>query len=156
MKPHHVAALAQVGCYLMLPPTQDAIDSSCAHGATFPTLGDHVRGIAEAIAGGEECLHVHLRRFDMETATVAADAPLSQWQQGGEFERLDDCEGQLTRLLNSPAHGDATFQAATTGKLRKRWGDKAHGMATAMAKALDQQLAAARCVASDDPRLKEK
>ena len=34
MKARHAAALALVGWYLMLPPMQDDLDSTCAHYAT--------------------------------------------------------------------------------------------------------------------------
>jgi hypothetical protein len=45
-EPPHAAALALVGWYLMLPPTQEQLDSTCRGG---PSVMDHVTALIVAM-----------------------------------------------------------------------------------------------------------
>ncbi len=85
MKPRHCAALALVGWYLMTPPTQEQLDSTCRGG---PSIMDRVA----ALVGRDDADKVHTRRCDQEGIEVALDAPLSVWDQSGEFETLKECK----------------------------------------------------------------
>jgi hypothetical protein len=85
MRPRHAAALALVGWYLMVPPTQEQLDSTC-RGGSGPSVMDHVA----ASIGRDDADKVHTRRCDQEGIEVALDAPLSAWDQSDEFETLKD------------------------------------------------------------------
>jgi hypothetical protein len=98
---HHAAALALVGWYLMCPPLQ----SPCWPG---------VETLRELFGKGPGACEDLFPNYD---------ATLSQWQESGQFDRIDECHD------------------------------------VALAKNEDVPLAnqiQCRCIATDDPRLKEK
>jgi hypothetical protein len=63
VKISHAAALNSVGWYLMMPPTQEQLDSTCRGG---PSVMDHVA----ALIGRDDADKVHTRRCDQEGVSL--------------------------------------------------------------------------------------
>jgi hypothetical protein len=105
MKPRHAAALALVGWYLMMPPTQSMLDSSCP-----PHIGILDSLIATVTM---ESHNDHLTRCNREATTVVPNTPFSRWLQNGEFETLAECRADqktpLTREEIERAEVAAAF-----------------------------------------------
>jgi hypothetical protein len=141
MKLRHAAALASVGWYLMTPPTQEQLDSTCRGG---PSVMDHVA----ALIGREDADKVHTQRCDQEEIEVALDAPLSAWDQSGEFETLKECKVEQEKPMTEQ---DKMKTALALSVMRESGVTK-----NALMSSLNLARASAKCVASDDPRLKEK
>jgi hypothetical protein len=141
MKLRHAAALASVGWYLMVPPTQEQLDSTCRSG---PSVMDHVT----ALIGRDDADKVHTRRCDQEGIEVALDAPLSACGQSGEFETLKQCKVEQQKPMTEQ---DRMQTALALSVMRESGVTKG-----ALMSSLDLARASAKCVASDDPRLKEK
>jgi hypothetical protein len=166
MSLRHVAALALVGWYLMMPPTQKDLDRSCGQRALVsangpdkgtPSLWDYGSLIVASMRGEQHInvYTVHERRCETEETTVEADAPLSQWIQMGEFEKLTECEDRYSSFSATPPpdedREDRQSMAEIMGRL---WGKDASYMANAKLDAGRDQGLSATCIASDDPRLK--
>lgn len=141
MTPRHAAALALIGWYLMTPPTQEQLDSTCRGG---PSVMDRVA----ALAGRDEADKVHARRCDQEGIEVAVDAPLSVWVQSGEFETLKECKVEQQKPMTEQ---DKMKTALALSVMRASGVTK-----DALMSSLNLAQVSARCIASDDPRLKEK
>jgi len=139
--PHHAAALASVGWYLMMPPTQEQLDSTCRGG---PSVMDHVA----ALIGRDEADKVHARRCDQEGIEVALDAPLSVWDRSGEFETLKERKAEQQKPMTQQ---DKMKTALAFSVMRESGITK-----DALMSSLDLARASAKCIATDDPRLKEK
>ena len=82
MNLRHTAALALIGWYLIAPPTQEALDSSCS----IP------RGIVYNLIVSRESDSDRIERCDREGIMLVPDATYSQWFQEGEFETLADSD----------------------------------------------------------------
>jgi hypothetical protein len=142
VKIRHAAALASVGWYLMTPPSQEQLDSTC-HGGN-PSVMDHV----VALISREDADKVRTRRCDQEGIEVALDAPLSIWDQSGEFETLKECKVEQQKPMTEQ---DKMKAALALSVMRES------GIAKdTLMSSLNLARASAKCVASDDPRLKEK
>jgi hypothetical protein len=122
------------------------LDSSCKPGAA-PAVRDFIQAWSQSIT--REI--AQRRRCDFESTLVVDDAPLSKWQQLDSFETLSRCQG-----LDAPyAPTDEENQASLAKLLEPAWGKDAHTMASTMLEAAVNQKMDKRCIASDDPRLKE-
>ena len=141
MKLRHAAALASVGWYLMIPPTQEQLDSTCRGG---PSVMDRVA----ALIGRDDANKVHTRRCDQEGIEVALDAPLSVWDQSGEFETLNECKVEQQKPMTEQ---DKMKTALAFSVMRESGVTK-----DALMSSLNLARESAKCIASDDPRLKEK
>jgi len=141
MNPRHAVALALVGWYLMVPPTQEQLDSTCRSG---PSVMDHVT----ALIGRDDAHKVHARRCDQEGIEVALDAPLSAWDQSGEFETLKECKVEQQKPMTEQ---DRMQTALALSVMRESGVTK-----DALMSSLNLARASAKCIASDDPRLTEK
>ena len=99
------------GWYLMGPPTEADIDSSC-HAGGWPTWRD----LRAAVHYGESISDAQMLRCMRESLRKAPKAPLSEWvrieiPKGGglagewvsEFEKLQDCEAAADVAHNSQA-----------------------------------------------------
>jgi len=139
MNLRHAAALALVGWYLMVPPTQVQLDSTCRSG---PSVMDHVT----ALIGRDDVNKVHARRCDQEGIEVALDAPLSAWSQSGEFETLKECKVEQQKPMTEQ---DRMQTALALSVVRESGVTK-----DALMSSVNLARESARCVASDDPRLK--
>jgi len=141
MKPCHATTLVLVGWYLMVPPTQEQLDSTCRGG---PSVMDHM----VALIGRDSADKVHMRRCDREGIEVALDAPLSRWNQSGEFETLKKCkvEQQKTTTERDKMAAGLAFSLTSKSVVTK----------DALMSSLHLELSSAKCVASNDPRLEEE
>ncbi len=153
MSVHHAIALASIGWYLMLPPTAADLDGACNHQSLFWSA---MRMFASEITHISETKRCHQLRHQ-----VATDAPFSKWKQIGEFETLAECRAgnlQDYKLLSSNGEidrMDASQELADEGNLHPsedQLSERIRELSTEeRAATLDE-----KCVASDDPRLKEK
>jgi hypothetical protein len=140
MKLRHAAALASVGWYLMTPPTQAQLDSTCRGG---PSIMDRA-----ALIGRDDAAKVHTRRCDQEGIEVALYARLPAWGQSGEFETLKECKVEQQKPMTEQ---DRMQTALALSVMRESGVTKG-----ALMSSLNLARASAKCIASDDPRLKEK
>ena len=74
MTRRHAAALGLVGWYLMMPPTQEQLDSTCRSGSS-PSVMDHVAALVDR----DDADSLHARRCDQERIEVVLNALLSAW-----------------------------------------------------------------------------
>jgi hypothetical protein len=139
MNTRHAVAFALVGWYLMAPPTQQQLDSTCRSG---PGFMDHVT----ALIHGDDADKVRARRCDQEGIEVALDAPLSAWGQSGEFETLKECKAEQQK----PMTEQERMQTALALSVMRDSGVTKD----ALMSSLNLARAGAKCIASDDPRLK--
>jgi hypothetical protein len=112
MTPRHAAALALVGWYLMMPPTREALDSNCAPGnawTAFRVYKDILSMVAPAAADRADAAKV--KQCDREGIVIADDAPLSRWNQGGEFETLAACKAEQQKPLTEQEKAVVNFAA---------------------------------------------
>jgi hypothetical protein len=141
MSLRHAAALAVVGWYLMVPPTQEALDSSCSAHPTFSVSGFLLSLL------GRETEEQHLNRCDHEGLLFVPEALLSKWSQGGEFETLAECRTEQQRPYTEQEKALAEFTSGFTAKSGISKED--------LIRSGEQGIALSKCIASDDPRLKE-
>jgi hypothetical protein len=89
-KPRHVVALALVGWYLMMPPTDAEISWECGNSLTAQ--------IARYVSGGV----AKVCETEEHYTGIGYLQPLSQWHQVGEpFEHLSECEQGLHELFQA-------------------------------------------------------
>jgi hypothetical protein len=150
MKLHHAAALALVGWYLMLPPTQEMLDSACQF--KHPTITGEARAL---VRGGDE----NIVQCDLESLQLDASAPLSNWDTGGTFESLAECQADQKRPLTErektafefPAHlmfdDDRNLRPKASTRLP-------NDFVKLFVEARQSARDVSRCVATNDPRLK--
>jgi hypothetical protein len=136
----HAAALALVGWYLMAPPTQEALDSSCSnpHGIFY-----YLTTLVSRESDGDR-----ISRCDHEGIMLVPDANYSQWFQEGEFETLADCR---TEQQKPPTEQEKALTNLASGLAASSGISKDD-----LARSQRQSLALSKYIASDDPRLKEK
>jgi hypothetical protein len=168
MKCRHAAALALLGWYLMIPPTQKDLDDSCGgrnlSGLTpapvttlrpkTATMMDYASWLLARASGDNETElnTIAERRCDTEATQIQQDATLSQWLQLNEFESLSQCQARLSSL--APHRGGFTEEQRKTmaEAMAPVWAKQASQMADAILKARADQELSATCVATDDPR----
>jgi hypothetical protein len=101
-----------------------------------------------------------MRRCDLERKDVKTNAPVWQWNQGAEFQTLNECHagydeqaGKEGRLALSS--GAARLELLDEGYANAS--DEAVKSRIASLKAtVELQFSAAKCIATDDPRLRQK
>jgi hypothetical protein len=151
MKPRHAVALALAGWYLILPPTQEMTDPACNwHHSTF------IGGITALLRGGSDW---NIVICDRESLLLDTSAPLSEWDSGGAFETLAECQAEQQKPLSASEKARvASAEGLAFDDDRKLRPEAAHLLPDDFVKlALESRetaLMASRCIASDDPRLK--
>ena len=164
----HAAALALVGWYLMIPPTQKDLDDSCgAHSPSGSTLSpvntlpetattmDYASWLLAKASGDQETRleTFSKRRCDTEATEIQPDASLSHWLQLSAFESLSQCQTALSSLAAEQG-GPTQEQRETMAKtMTLGWGKRAAQMADSTLKARTDQKLSATCIATDDARL---
>jgi hypothetical protein len=92
MNPRHAAALALVGWYLMLPPTQEMFDPAC------PSRQASLMGTLKQLTRGTDA---NIIQCDVESLWLDTRAPLSKWDQAREsFETLSACQAAKEKPLS--------------------------------------------------------
>jgi hypothetical protein len=124
MNLRHVAALALVGWYLMMPMVQKKKPGETAN----PPMG--------AKRSESDCGQLHYLAFE---ARVDPKAPLSKWMIGHYSDSMQDCQAFLNKIKSK----DKSEGNAERGRDRK--GIEVMGQTL---------VASAKCVEGDDPRLK--
>ena len=87
-----------------------------------------------------------------KSSGLPPDAPLSQWRHMVSFDSATQCERLLHRLR-------ADFSAATKAEIKAWHGsnrDDVHSERALHALAAEATAKDSQCIATDDPRLKEK
>jgi hypothetical protein len=151
MNPRHAAALALVGWYLMLPPSQEAVDSACQW-KQMTYLGK-AKGL---LRGGGKWNFV---QCDRESLDLDDSVPLSRWETGGVFKTRAECETRQSQPPTESEGAAAEAQAKSTldndQKLRP---DAATLLPDDFVEHFVQTRQTAiqlsQCISSDDPRLK--
>jgi hypothetical protein len=144
---------AAAGWHLMGPPTSGELDTSCANGA-LPA----VRDFLAALMRWDNLGDIQMRRCDLERKTVDLNAPLWQWNQNSEFETLDDCHVGYRQAQEHKRLDEALSKVVAELELHDEGNSKPSDdelkLRIESAKAaVDIQISAARCIATDDPRL---
>ncbi len=157
MKSRHAAALALVGWYLMLPPMADDLDSSCFATASVP---DTLWELSPT--------EVNRIRCHREGHEVQYDAPLSKWAQlsVSSFETLKACQAEYEKYEKYQAPAPVDNQEEQSRFMAKlEFDDEAKSnpseeelqlRAKTIRVAIHQRIGDAKCIETDDPRLKEK
>jgi len=153
MNPRHAAALALVGWYLMLPPTQEMLDPAC------PSRQASLMGTLKQLTRGTDA---NIIRCDVESLWLDTRVPLSKWDQAREsFETLSACQAAKEKPLSEQERRSAESVARLVMEDDRQARPEA---AKALPKDFIEQAVRSRqtaldfslCIASDDPRLKEK
>ena len=154
MRPRHAAALALVGWYLMLPPTQEMVDSACEW--HHPTVSGWIKAL---IRGGGFESDWNVVQCDLESLQLDTSAPLSEWDSGGAFETLAECQAAQQRPFTDAEKASVASVAqlafdesrANRGEAGRRLPDDFVKLSLTSREAA---LLNSGCIASDDPRLK--
>jgi hypothetical protein len=145
MNPRHAASLALVGWYLMVPPMGSEIDPTCGR-SWRPAMTD----VFAAIAMWRSVTQLQTARCDHEELEVKNDAPLSEWEQKEPpFETLRACEAYKNAPLSPEENSAIDWSAehlAARGNVPQKFAKQSFELSVHLA----------RCVPSDDPRLKGK
>lgn len=146
------------GWYLMVPPRSRDLDTSCANGA-LPAVRDFLAALMNWDNPGD----IQMRRCDSERLNVELDAPVWQWHQDSEFQTLDECHAgydQAQQAQEKPLDETRKGLARSLAKTElhdegnsKPSDDEVKLRAESMKDAADLQISAAKCIATDDPRL---
>jgi hypothetical protein len=157
MNPRHTAALALVGWYLMMPPMAADLDGSCAAQDPETSVSD----IFVALIARKWPSEINMIRCDSLRHEVRYDAPVSAWQQVDSFETLASCQAEYES--NQKPYGNQT--ALTRGAAEMEFLDegKSHPSedelktrARTIDGAVQAQVSGEKCIATDDPRLRQK
>jgi len=134
----HAVSFALVGWYLMLPPSQEALDASCSN---------HM-GILDSLIYSlkMESDSDRIKRCDREAIQLVLDAPFSQWYQTDEFETLAECRAQQQQ---PPTEQEKSRMKSLSG-LTAGSGISEDDLI----RFLKQDIMLSKCLASDDPRLR--
>jgi hypothetical protein len=164
----HAAALALVGWYLMIPPTQKDLDDTCgAHSPSGLTLApvntlpetattmDYASWLLAKASGDQETRleTFSKRRCDTEATEIQPDASLSHWLQLSAFESVSQCQASLSSLAAHRGGPTEEERKTMVEAMTSVWGKQASQMADATLKARTDQERSATCIATDDPRL---
>jgi hypothetical protein len=138
----------------MVPPNACEVSSACN--------GNSIIWSAIAALRGQSASWTEWRNSLQDR--VALDAPLSEWHQLNQFESLKECHVEAiwnSLILSGP--DEAKRSLADGERARSELKEEGHeapsteevGVRAAMIRGfLNAQTAAARCIASDDTRLK--
>jgi hypothetical protein len=153
----HATALALVGWYLMMPPMAADRDSSCeSQNATFAASD-----LFWALLAWRSPREVNMFRCDNLRHEVLYDAPVSDWRQVGSFETLVACQAEYEKnqkpLKNEDAMSQniAHMEFVDEGESRPSE-EQIQTRGNAIELSVIGQSAGEKCIATDDPRLKEK
>ncbi len=138
MNLRHAAALALVGWYLMVPPTREALVSSCSRDPGILAL---LVALVRIESDSDR-----IKRCDREGIVLVPDAAFSRWLQSGEFETLADCRAEQQKPVTEKEKALADSVSGLTAGSGVSKEDLIHSPETG--------LTLSRCLASDDPRLK--
>jgi len=153
MNPRHAAALALVGWYLMLPPTQEMFDPAC------PSRQASLMGTLKQLTRGTDA---NIIQCDVESLWLDTRVSLSKWDQAREpFETLSACQAAKEKPLSEQERRSAESVARLVMEDDRQARPEA---AKALPKDFIERAVSSRqtaidfslCIASDDPRLKEK
>jgi len=149
MKPLHAAALALVGWYLMIPPSAGNLDGAC-NGKSFFW---NVVGTLST----QDRLNSETAMCNRESRRLVASAPLSKWKRVGFDETLAECQARYEEHQKAPSNGRvmAKLELKDEGQASPS-DEELKSRADSLTRFLKAQTAAEKCVASADPRLKEK
>lgn len=141
------------GWYLMAPPTSGDLDTTCAHGA-LPAVRDFLVALLAWTNPGD----IQTRRCNLEGLNVELDAPVWQWHQNSEFQTLGQCHAGYAQaqepkpLDEALKDGVAKLELHDEGNAKPSDEEVKLRMELIMAE-VGLQSSAAKCVATDDPRL---
>jgi hypothetical protein len=149
----HAVALALVGWYLMLPPTQQMLDSACQW------KHSPVSGEPAALVGEES--DSKIVQCDLESLQLDTSAELSRWKTGGVFGTLADCQADQKKPLTEsdnlalafPAHLAFDDDQKSRPKAATRLPDD---FVKLYVQTRRSALQLSQCIATNDPRLKQK
>jgi hypothetical protein len=155
MKPRLAAALTLVGWYLMLPPTQEMLDSACQW--KHPTLTGEAKALVRG-GGDENIVQCHLESLQLDMS-----APLSKWDTAiaGTFETLAECQAEQKKPLTESEKKGLEFPALLDFgddiKLRPKAATRLpKDFVNLYVQTRKSAIELSRCIATDDPRLKDK
>ena len=147
----HAVAFALVGWYLMLPPTQQMLDSACQW--------KHSSGEDGALVGGES--DSKIVQCDLESLQLNTSAELSRWKTGGVFGTLADCQADQKKPLTESDNIALAFPAQLAFDDDQKSRPKAAArlpddFVKLYVQTRHSALQQSQCIATDDPRLKAK
>jgi len=149
MKPRHAAALALVGWYLMMPPSASDLDSACNGKSIFWNVVGSL--------STQQRLYSEAAMCNRESHKLAADASLSKWKRVGFDETLAQCRARYEENQKAPPNGQVMAKLELKDEGKENPSDEElKSRADSLTRFLQAQTAAEKCVASDDPHLKEK
>ena len=103
-----------------------------------------------------------IRRCDLERKDVKINASVWQWNQVAEFQTLDECHagydeqaGKEERLEEALSRGVAKLELLDEGYANASDEDVKSRIVSLEA-TVELQFSTAKCIATDDPRLKKK
>ena len=140
----------------MTPPTSGELDTSCAADRTLPAIQD----LLGALIAWDSPHAIWMRRCDLERKDVKITAPVWQWNPVSEFQTLDECHAgyeqaqKEERLEEARSKGVAKLELLDEGYANASDEDVKSRIASLKA-TVDLQHSAAKCIATDDPRLKK-
>lgn len=106
MNLRHTVAFALVGWYLMVPPTQEMVDSACQW-KQMTYLGK-AKGL---LRGGGDW---NVIQCDRESLDLDLSAPLSRWETSGAFKTLAECQTTQSQPLTDSERAAVEAQAKST------------------------------------------
>jgi hypothetical protein len=153
----------------MVPPTQADLDKSCTGDSIFGfTVSDAFWGlVAHWACKRDDCAknpsEVHSRRCNLLSGEVATDAPLGIWRRIDESETLVGCKAAQEKYEETQSQTfDQEFARNEAKQELLDEGRRNPSSAEVTARAREMALfsrtwaMSAKCIASDDPRLREK
>jgi hypothetical protein len=149
----HAAALALVGWYLMVPPIQEAVDSACQW-KQMTYLG-RAKGL---LRGGGDW---NVIQCDIESLDLDDLAPLSRWQVAGTFDTKTECQTKQSQPLTASEITALEAQAQSTLDNDQTARPKEAALLPDyfvghFVRTRQTAIQLSQCIATDDPRLKEK
>jgi hypothetical protein len=152
MIPRHTIALALVGWYLMVPPTQEAVDSACQW-KQMTYLGK-AKGL---LRGGGNW---NVVQCDRESLELDDSAPLSRWDTGGAFKTREECQTRQSQPPTGSEADAAEAQAKSTLDNDQKLRPEAATLlpddfVEHFVRTRQSAIQLSQCIATNDPRLKE-
>jgi hypothetical protein len=152
MNRRHVAALALVGWYLMMPPTQEAVDSACQW-KQMTYLGK-AKGL---LRGGGNW---NVVQCDRESLDLDDSAPLSRWDNVAVFKTRAECQTRQSQPPTGSEADAAEAQAKSTLDNDQKLRPEAATLlpddfVEHFVRTRQSAIQLSQCIATDDPRLKE-
>ena len=137
----HAAALASVGWYLMIPPTQEQLDSTCRGG---PSVMDRVAALIGRDDQTKCTRGVVIKRGSRLPSMHRCQSGI----RAANSRALNECKVEQQKPMTEQ---DKMKTALALSVMRESGVTK-----DALMSSLNLARASAKCIASDDPRLKEK